>query len=188
MGFREIRQPESYDERRALALKTRDELQIDFPILIDTMDDLSRALFGDLPSPAVVIGPDRIIRAKLPWAEPERIEPRLRRVLKEPPGDLEKGYRLLKSGDRAAAAPLLERAEGPVAALVKPEDARKALPRETIPAVLVELAAYYPEKAAAFLHEAFDSSPLRIQKSWLLDRLAPLDPDLAERLRRQLRD
>ena len=71
LAFRAIEEPTNFEERRALALRVRDELQIPMTILVDGMDDASRALFGDLPSPAFVIDEQGVIRDKLPWADPE---------------------------------------------------------------------------------------------------------------------
>jgi hypothetical protein len=81
MAFKEIGQPRTYEERWAIASRTREELTLKSPILVDEMDDRSRALFGDLPSPAIVIGPDGVIRCKLPWAEPDVLEGRLEELL-----------------------------------------------------------------------------------------------------------
>ncbi len=80
MAFTTIEQPETFEARRALAVRIRDELEIPLPILIDGMDDASRAVFGDLPSPAFVIGRDGSIVDKLPWADPEAIAATLERV------------------------------------------------------------------------------------------------------------
>ena len=77
MAFEEIAQPTSYDERIELARRTCDELELSTTMLIDTLDDQSRAFFGDLPSPAIVIGPDGVVHTKLPWAEPDVLGPRL---------------------------------------------------------------------------------------------------------------
>lgn len=82
MGFDDIVQPKDYDERCQLAERTRDELELhDATILVDGMDDQSRELFGDLPSPAIVIGPDGLILDKLPWAEPAVLGPRLHELV-----------------------------------------------------------------------------------------------------------
>ena len=70
MAFADVAQPLTFAERRALALRIRDELEVPLPILIDGMDDASRALFSDLPSPAFVIDRDGKIADKLPWADP----------------------------------------------------------------------------------------------------------------------
>jgi hypothetical protein len=81
MAFEEIAQPTSLDERIELARRTCDELELSTTMLIDTLDDRSRAYFGDLPSPAIVIGPDGRVRVKLPWAEPDVLAPRLEALL-----------------------------------------------------------------------------------------------------------
>jgi hypothetical protein len=73
LAFTEVGQPSTYGERQALAIRCRDELQIPFRILVDGMDDASRALFGDLPSPAFVIDSAGRVADKLPWADPDRI-------------------------------------------------------------------------------------------------------------------
>ena len=73
MAFREVEQPATFEQRRALAVRARDELQIPATVLVDGMDDASRAVFGDLPSPAFVIDAQGVIRAKLAWADPERL-------------------------------------------------------------------------------------------------------------------
>jgi tetratricopeptide (TPR) repeat protein len=83
VAFKNIRQPETYHERSALAKRTKEELELELPFLIDTMEDLSRAYFGDLAGPAIIIGPDGIICAKLPWAEPQKIGPVLAEVLRD---------------------------------------------------------------------------------------------------------
>ncbi len=79
MAFAAIPQPKDEGERCALARRTCEELSLDPSLLwIDGMDDRSRALFGDLPSPAIVVDPFGVIQAKLPWAEPEVLGPLLR--------------------------------------------------------------------------------------------------------------
>ena len=80
MAFEAVEQPGTFEARRTLALRVRDELEVPLPILIDGMDDASRALFGDLPSPAFVIGRDGSIVDKLPWADPEAIAKSLAQV------------------------------------------------------------------------------------------------------------
>jgi hypothetical protein len=47
-------------------------------ILVDGMDDVSRALFGDLPSPAFIVDASGRIVEKLPWADPDQIGERLK--------------------------------------------------------------------------------------------------------------
>lgn len=82
MAFADVAQPKDLGERCELARKTCDEMALDPSMVwIDGMDDQSRALFGDLPSPAIVVDPFGVIRAKLPWAEPEALGPVLRELL-----------------------------------------------------------------------------------------------------------
>src|SRR5262245_2982522 len=71
MAFRDVAQPATLAERCALASRIRDELEVPLPILVDGMDDASRALFSDLPAPAFVIDAKGTIVDKLPWADPE---------------------------------------------------------------------------------------------------------------------
>lgn len=73
MAFTELRQPASFEERRELAIRSRDEFELPMTFLIDDMEDRSRALFSDLPSPAFVIDGDGIIVDKLSWADPEAL-------------------------------------------------------------------------------------------------------------------
>jgi hypothetical protein len=85
LAYTEVEQPSTYAGRQALAIRCRDELQIPFRILVDGMDDASRALFGDLPSPAFVIDAAGRVADKLPWTDPDRIA----EILKELEGSAE---------------------------------------------------------------------------------------------------
>lgn len=62
------------DGRCQLARKMKNEFELPMKILVDTMEDQSRELFSDLPSPAFVIDADGVIRAKFPWPEVRLIE------------------------------------------------------------------------------------------------------------------
>ena len=73
MAFREIAQPETFEQRVALAKRMNDEYELPMTVLVDSMEDQSRALFSELPSPAFVIDAAGVIREKLPWAEAETI-------------------------------------------------------------------------------------------------------------------
>lgn len=81
MAFAAIEQPATFAERLVLARRIRDELEIPLPIFVDGMDDASRALFSDLPSPAFVIDREGRIVDKLPWADPELLQETLARML-----------------------------------------------------------------------------------------------------------
>lgn len=82
LAFKDLEQPATWEERAALARRMRDDHGVTGAILVDSMDDASRACFGDLPSPAIAIGPDGRVLFKLPWAEPEVLGPRLEAHLK----------------------------------------------------------------------------------------------------------
>jgi len=74
MAFADVAQPRMFAERVALARRIRDELEVTLPIWVDGMDDASRALFSDLPSPAFLIDRSGRIADKLPWADAAPLE------------------------------------------------------------------------------------------------------------------
>ena len=74
MAFAEIAQPESFEARCALAKKMQEEYELPMTILVDTMEDQSRALFSDLPSPVFVIDAAGKIVAKFPWPDGPQIK------------------------------------------------------------------------------------------------------------------
>lgn len=74
MAFADIEQPATFAERCTLAQRIRDELEVPLPIYVDGMDDASRALFSELPSPAFVIDRQGNIADKLPWADAEPLQ------------------------------------------------------------------------------------------------------------------
>lgn len=53
----------------------KEEYELPMTVLVDPMEDHSRALFSDLPSPAFVIDAKGIISAKFPWADADTIGP-----------------------------------------------------------------------------------------------------------------
>lgn len=75
LAFREIAQPETFEQRCKLAKRMQDEYELPMTVLVDSMEDQSRALFSDLPSPAFVIDAAGVIRAKFPWADTATIGP-----------------------------------------------------------------------------------------------------------------
>ena len=84
MAFRNIRQPESFDERVALAKRMKEEYEMPMDVLVDTMDDASRKLFSDLPSPVFVIDKEGYVRDKFPWPDQEQIADSIKRIRAEP--------------------------------------------------------------------------------------------------------
>lgn len=89
MAFEDVKQPATFAERCALAERMRDELEVTMPIYVDGMDDASRALFSDLPSPAFLIDREGRIADKLPWADPEPLGNAITRLLRDekPPAE-----------------------------------------------------------------------------------------------------
>lgn len=83
MAFEDVKQPATFAERCALAERMRDELEVTMPIYVDGMDDASRALFSDLPSPAFLIDREGRIADKLPWADPEPLGNAITRLLRD---------------------------------------------------------------------------------------------------------
>jgi hypothetical protein len=73
LEFKEIAQPTTWEERCAIAKKTKEELKLDALILIDDMGDPSRKLFGDVPNPAIFIEMDGTIKDKLVWADGDSV-------------------------------------------------------------------------------------------------------------------
>jgi hypothetical protein len=105
-AFRDVPQPQNLGERCELAHRTCAELALaPGTVWIDGMDDQSRALFGDLPSPAIVVDPFGLVRAKLPWAEPDALAPLLAGLLPELPAEVEARLApaapAVRDGDRA---------------------------------------------------------------------------------------
>lgn len=74
MAFEAIPQPTCYAERLALADRTQEDFGLACDVVVDAMDDRSRALFGDQPNSLILVGPDGVVRMKQPWADPDELE------------------------------------------------------------------------------------------------------------------
>lgn len=140
MAFEKIEQPATFAERHALAVRLRDELEVPLPIFVDGMDDASRALFSDLPSPAFVIDRDGRIADKLPWADAKELQAILARLLAVEVPDAAKratlplaardaiARRLLAAGRADEALALLDaKADGDAATATAAIDLARAL-------------------------------------------------------------
>ena len=88
LGFRDVAQPATYAERCALAQKTREELQLDVEVWVDDLGDTSRATFGDLPNPAIVVDARGKVALKLAWCDPKVLEKALPEILADQPQQL----------------------------------------------------------------------------------------------------
>ena len=110
MAFTDIQQPANLGERVQLARATCEAMALPpEQVWVDGMDDQSRALFGNLPSPAIVVDPFGVIRAKLPWAEPELLTPHLKELVPTLPASAEQ---LLAPASADGTAPAPERRLG----------------------------------------------------------------------------
>ena len=87
MAFKEIAQPKTRAERVTLAKKTLAELKLDVEVWIDDLGDASRAAFGDVPNPAIVLDTKGIIRMKLSWSDPAVLQRFLPELLPQKASD-----------------------------------------------------------------------------------------------------
>ena len=69
-----ITQPQTYEERLALAGKTVDEEGITIPVLVDEMDNPLWCTYGPAPNIAYLIGTDGKVVAKQGWYDPIQME------------------------------------------------------------------------------------------------------------------
>ena len=58
----------------SLEKKMKTEYEMPMTVLVDSMEDQSRALFSDLPSPVFIIDGDGRIQHKSPWPDATLIE------------------------------------------------------------------------------------------------------------------
>lgn len=82
MMFADIKQPETYEQRLALARKTCDELSVATTIVIDGMDNAVREAYGGLPNSAYIIEKGGKIFHKEGWAAPVEWDEYLDKLLK----------------------------------------------------------------------------------------------------------
>ncbi len=103
LAFADVQQPQDLGERATLAHRTCTDLALaPADVWIDGMDDQSRALFGDLPSPAIIIDPLGSVRVKLPWAEPEALAPTLKQLLAALPDEIARELARAPASDAVA--------------------------------------------------------------------------------------
>lgn len=79
--FENVKQPEAYEERLALAQKSCEELKIATLVVIDDMDDTVRNAYGGLPNSAYFIEQGGKIHYKEAWARPDEWGPKLEKML-----------------------------------------------------------------------------------------------------------
>ena len=83
LAFRDVAQPETLEQRVSLAKRMKEEYELPMTVLVDTMEDQSRALLSDLASPAFVIDADGMIANKFPWADAPQIEAAVEKIAKD---------------------------------------------------------------------------------------------------------
>lgn len=69
MAFRDIFQPETLEQRFALAKKMKDDYEMPMTVLVDSMEDQSRELLSELPSPVFILNGEGMVTHKFPWPD-----------------------------------------------------------------------------------------------------------------------
>ena len=158
MAFRRVGQPTSYAERVALAKKTLTELRLGVEVWVDDLGDASRAAFGDVPNPAVVIDGKGIVRMKLSWSDPKVLGRFLPDVLPKPSTEAPK---------RAEDAFLAAIGEDGSDADATPAERRRA--RHHRDAMLASLVVRYPKHVArgGWLAELATQDAPAWQRAWV---------------------
>lgn len=90
LAYKDISQPETLAERTKLAKRMKDEFELPMTVLVDSMEDTSRAYFTDLPSPAFIIDAQGVVRGKMSWSQPEDISAFLKTMEASPVAAREK--------------------------------------------------------------------------------------------------
>jgi len=81
LAYRDIQQPENFEQRCELAARMKDEFEMPMDVLVDTMEDHSRQIFSDLPSPVYVMDSKGVVRAKFAWPDQEQIKSAVASIL-----------------------------------------------------------------------------------------------------------
>jgi hypothetical protein len=81
--FENVKQPETYEERLALAHKSCEEMKIATLVVIDNMENTVREAYGKLPNSAYFIERGGTIHYKEAWARPDEWGPKLEKMLKK---------------------------------------------------------------------------------------------------------
>ena len=63
-----------------MAKRMKEEYEMPMDVLVDTMDDASRKIFSDLPSPVFVIDKNGVVQDKFPWPDQEQIAASIERL------------------------------------------------------------------------------------------------------------
>jgi len=175
LAFRDVLQPKNFEERAALARRTRDELDLDVEIWIDDMGDSSRAAFGDLPSWGVLISPNGHVMRKVSWPDPDELQAFARNIWTPAKTDRAAAARArvarsLAAAEQLAVAPAEETA---AARRARQHDRRAHL------AALVCAAPEHPDRTA-WLQQLAGDGPAA-QRAWALAQQRRAEPAPARR-------
>jgi thiol-disulfide isomerase/thioredoxin len=83
--FEAIEEPTTAEQRRALALRFREEVPGDIPVLLDEIDNRVSKAYGGMPNSMFVIAPDGSLHAAFEWASVREAEHALAELFGESP-------------------------------------------------------------------------------------------------------
>lgn len=83
--FDAIEEPATAEQRRALALRFREEVPGNIPVLLDELDNRTTNAYGGMPNSLFVIGPDGAISHAFEWASVRETERALAELFGESP-------------------------------------------------------------------------------------------------------
>lgn len=103
--FESIEEPTTAEQRRTLALRFREEVPGDIPVLLDELDNRSSIAYGGMPNSLFVIAPDGTLSHAFEWASVREAEralavlfgelPEVRQT--EPSGDVPPNWSVIAS-------------------------------------------------------------------------------------------
>jgi hypothetical protein len=83
--FEAIEESTTAEQRRALALRFREEVPGDIPVLLDEIDNRTSNAYGGMPNSLFVIAPDGALSHAFEWASVREAERALAELFGEPP-------------------------------------------------------------------------------------------------------
>ena len=87
--FESVVEPTTAEERRALAIKFREEVPGEIPVLLDELDNRTTKAYGGMPNSLFVIKPDGTLSHAFEWASVREAERSLAEVFGETPPEVE---------------------------------------------------------------------------------------------------
>jgi hypothetical protein len=104
--FEAIEEPTTDEQRRALALRFREEVPGDIPVLLDEIDNRSSQAYGGMPNSMFVIAADGTLRHAFEWASVREADHALAELFGESPTST-----VAREPDWSVIAAELEKAE-----------------------------------------------------------------------------